>query len=48
MSEQVIRMNGKKNKRFLEDAFEAFVGAIYYDKGFEIAKEFVLEVVKNF
>ena len=48
MSEQVIRMNGKKNKRFLEDAFEAFVGAIYYDKGFEIAKEFVLEVVKKF
>lgn len=48
MSDQVIKMNGNKNKRFLEDAFEAFVGALYYDKGFEITKEFVLKVVEKY
>ena len=48
MSRQVINMNGMENKRFLEDAFESFIGAIYYDKGFEGAKEFILRVIGKF
>ena len=32
-------------KAIVADIFEAFVGAIYLDQGFEKAKEFVLEVV---
>lgn len=48
MSRQVVNMNGMENKRFLEDAFESFIGAIYYDKGFEAAKEFILNVISKF
>lgn len=33
---------GRKRPSILEDAFEALVGAIYLDGGFEKAKEFVL------
>lgn len=43
MSRQV-----KRNRRFLEDAFEAFVGAMYFDKGFETAKTFVLKVIERY
>lgn len=45
MSKQVINMNGTNNQRFLEDAFESFVGAIYYDKGFDTAKSFILNII---
>lgn len=48
MSRQVISMNGLENKRFLEDAFESFIGAIYYDKGFDAAKKFILNVLEKF
>jgi ribonuclease III len=48
MSEQVINLNGKDNRRFLEDAFEAFVGAVYYDRGFEYVKKFIFGVIDKF
>lgn len=48
MSKQVINMNGLQNKRFLEDAFESWIGAIYYDKGFDAAKNFILGVIDKF
>jgi ribonuclease-3 len=40
--------NGEVNnikKAIVADIFEAFVGAMYLDQGFERAKEFVLEIV---
>jgi len=43
--EQIIE-RGKK--AIYADAFEALVGAIYLDKGFEIAKNFVIENFQNF
>lgn len=48
MSKQVINMNGTNNQRFLEDAFESFVGAIYYDRGFEAAKTFILSILSKY
>lgn len=36
-----------KADHLLEDVFEAFVGALYLDNGFEIAKGFVLSVFTN-
>lgn len=33
------------NQTILADVFEAFVGAIYLDKGFDFVKEFVLNII---
>jgi ribonuclease-3 len=45
MTNQAIKTGGESNKRFLEDAFESFLGAIYYDKGFEGVKIFLMMVI---
>ena len=45
MANQAIRTGGKKNKRFLEDAFESFLGALYYDKGFYGVQQFLIMVI---
>jgi len=47
MGKQAIRTGGKSNDRFLEDAFEAFVGAIYYDKGFYGAQTFIVKCIND-
>ena len=36
---------GELKKAIVADIFEAFVGAIYLDQGFETAKEFILNIV---
>lgn len=48
MTNQAIKTGGKSNKRFLEDAFESFVGALYYDKGFLGVQKFIINVVDKF
>lgn len=41
--------NPKGRNKIYEDAFEAFVGAIYLDKGFEKTKRFIIErILKNY
>jgi len=47
MSQFVVNAGGKNNKRFLEDAFEAFVGAIILDEGYEALESFVMNIIKN-
>jgi len=45
---------GNKNKKtkvenkILADSIEALIGAIYYDKGFEVSEKFILNMWKNF
>ena len=48
MSPYVIKAGGKNNKRFLEDAFEAFVGAMSLDLGDEQTDKFILNVLEKY
>ena len=48
LSKNLINIKERSNKRILEDAFEAFIGAIYLDQGFNHAKTFTLNVFNNF
>ena len=48
MSRHVVNIDGRKNKRILEDAFEAFVGAIYLDLGIDFARAFILRLVEKY
>jgi len=46
ISKQIDDNNGRDNLNILEDAFEAFIGAIYLDMGFENASEWIIGVVE--
>jgi ribonuclease-3 len=48
MSDQTARMNGQQNKNLLENCFEAFVGALYYDRGFDVAQMFVINLLDKY
>ncbi len=41
MSENTSSLAGRTNDSILADAFEAFIGAMYLDKGLPIAKKFI-------
>jgi len=38
----------KVENKLIADSIEALIGAIYYDKGFEISEKFILNMWKNF
>ena len=40
--------NSKIENKILADSIEALIGAIYYDKGFDVAEKFILNNLKNF
>tara|TARA_B100001540_G_scaffold255368_1_gene232502 strand:- start:17 stop:676 length:660 start_codon:yes stop_codon:yes gene_type:complete len=40
--------SAKVENKIIADAIEALIGAIYYDKGFEISEKFILNMWKNF
>jgi len=42
------KCNGRENKNILEDVFEAFVGAIYLDNGYEKTEEFLISVIEKY
>lgn len=48
MSQHVISLNGRTNPRLLEDAFEALLGAIYLDKGIDVAEAFVCHMIERY
>lgn len=39
---------GKENSNILEDVFEAYIGALYLDHGYDMAEKFVLSVVEKY
>ena len=48
MSDQTRSMGGIHNVRFLEDAFEALIGAIGIDHGFDVVYDFVVALIENY
>ena len=38
----------KVENKIIADSIEALIGAIYYDKGFEVSEKFILSIWKNF
>ena len=47
----LVGNNNSKNKienKIVADSIEALIGAIYYDKGFEISEKFILNMWKSF
>lgn len=47
MDEKGLRNAWNTNSKILEDVFEAFIGAIYLDKGMVYARDFVLNVLNT-
>lgn len=50
LSKQIEDNEGRKNLNILEDAFEAFIAALYLDfghRGFEYAKEWIISVIET-
>ena len=45
MSENMDASGGRENQTILADAFEAVVGAVYIDRGFDAARRFVCRVL---
>jgi ribonuclease-3 len=47
ISHQIEENEGRKNKKLLEDALEAIIGAIYIDFDFDTAKEWVINLIEE-
>lgn len=50
ISKQIEDNNGRNNQHILEDAFEAFIGAIFLDfaeDGFKMAQDFIIHVIET-
>jgi ribonuclease-3 len=47
ISKHIEENNGRNSSKLLEDAFEAFTGALYLDLGFEICKEFLTIILET-
>jgi ribonuclease-3 len=45
MSKNAARGDGRNNPSILADAFEALVGAVYLDQGYETAQDFIHDTV---
>ena len=41
-------VKAKVENKIIADSIEALIGAIYYDKGFEVSEKFILNIWKNF
>ena len=44
LSKQIEEGDGRNNSNILEDAFESFVAAIYFDMGIETARDWIINV----
>jgi ribonuclease-3 len=47
ISKQIEDSEGRNNLNILEDAFEAFIAAIFFDAGPERAKEWIINVIES-
>tara|TARA_B100000902_G_C27313783_1_gene919999 strand:- start:3305 stop:4105 length:801 start_codon:yes stop_codon:yes gene_type:complete len=42
------KCSGRENTNILEDVFEAFLGAIYLDNGYEMTRNFIIQVIEKY
>lgn len=47
LSKQIEEGDGRTNMNILEDAFESFIAALFFDQGLECAKEWVINVIET-
>lgn len=47
ISRQIEENNGRNSPKLLEDAFESFMGALYFDSGFDICKQFLRIILET-
>jgi ribonuclease III len=47
ISRQIDEAGGRRNKKVLEDTFEAFLGAVYIDHGFEGVQSWIVDFVET-
>ncbi len=47
MSRQIEDAGGRQNKNILEDCFEAFIGALYVDQGYQAASRWVVAFLED-
>ena len=49
MISRYVEKNGGRetNKALLEDAFEAFIGALYLEAGYDVCKKFVVTLIEK-
>ena len=48
MNQKAMNNEWNKNQRILEDAFEAFIGALFMDRGLDVCKKFLIKVIKKY
>lgn len=46
LSKQIEDNEGRRNSNILEDAFEAFIAAVYLDMGFDMAKDWIINIIE--
>ena len=42
------KCSGRDNANILEDVFEAFIGAIYLDHGYQVTEDFIIKVIEKY
>jgi ribonuclease-3 len=47
MSTHVENIKGRNSQKILEDAFEAFIAAIFKDLGFDVVNAFVVNIIEK-
>lgn len=47
ISRQIEENGGRKNRKLLEDTFEAFLGALHIDLGFDVARSFIVNFIED-
>ncbi len=49
ISDQIEKSpQGRNNENILEDVFEAFIGALFLDQSYDIAKQFIINVIERY
>ena len=48
LNTKVENINGRNNKRILEDVFEALICSVYLDLGFDYSEKFIISTIEKY